>query len=383
MKHLQALLISAAMLAGSTAHANDAQRHFLDFSINLGWAAAAVEIHGDIPIVTASINRAIAHFNAGEAMIGPPYAGERRRLTQLRRRLSDYARATSRMSRRGKSTYLRNIWFSYRDSLSVIYRTEAGRQQFKKRTTCDSHIAQVGYDFGRAQIYAGHPPSRGRKSTAIQSMKQAIRNGLRVSFDGYPSRSRRDDKLCCSFGSADSWTSMLNLRMSTRPEQFDRYRDGMQRVVTRARMTCDGGSPGQVAHSRDRRRPRGGHDGPPPRHPDGPRTGHDGPRGTAGTDSFKTSWGTMTFNGRTSGVLATYTTDNGRVVGTRRGGVFRAYWVEKHSARRCKTLKDGSYYWGRADFEIRGDRITGKWGYCNNTPTRSWSGTRNRRVIKR
>ncbi|MBT8494082.1 MAG: hypothetical protein KJO07_13590 [Deltaproteobacteria bacterium] len=392
MRHLHALLVASIVLvAGSTAHANDAQRQFLDFSINLGWASAAVELHGDIDIVTASINRAIASFDAAESMIGNPYARERRGLQiSVRRKLTDYARATRGKPRRGKASYLRQIWLNYQQSLMVIYRTQSGRAQMIKRTTCDGYIAQIGYQFGRAQIFAGHPPSRSRKSVAIQNMKRAIRGGLRVSFDGYPSRSRRDDKLCCSFGGVADWHSLQNFRTTTPAGHFDRHRGRLQGIVSGARIdSCTGGNPGQVAHRRPHRRRRppttrpnpGGH---PPRGEDRPPRGGDRPTGgSLPTASFKTSWGTMTFNGRSAGTIATYTTDKGRIVGTARGTTVRGYWVETHSARRCKSRKDGSYYWGRADFQIRGDKLTGKWGYCDNAPSRSWTGTRIRTVIKR
>ncbi|MFV1962500.1 MAG: hypothetical protein ACC658_11810 [Acidimicrobiia bacterium] len=78
-----------------------------------------------------------------------------------------------------------------------------------------------------------------------------------------------------------------------------------------------------------------------------------------------------------NGVTAHVGKETGRLVGTIRGSIIEGYWVEAGSSEKCSTSKDGSYHWGRivATLEASGRRFNGKWGYCDENPTREWTGT--------
>jgi len=110
---------------------------------------------------------------------------------------------------------------------------------------------------------------------------------------------------------------------------------------------------------------------------------HTGSKSITGgkSDLWQTSQGEMTFLGDvSSGHLAEYGDDQGRVLGQYRGGVLDGYWVEEKSRQRCDTEKDGSFYWGKVLFSFDEARTSfdGYWGYCNKRPTSKWRGTSKR-----
>jgi len=97
------------------------------------------------------------------------------------------------------------------------------------------------------------------------------------------------------------------------------------------------------------------------------------------SDLWQTSQGDMTFLGDvSSGHLAEYGNDQGRVLGQYRGGVLDGYWVEEKSRQRCDTEKDGSFYWGKVlfSFDESRTRFDGYWGYCNKRPSSKWRGSK-------
>ncbi len=101
--------------------------------------------------------------------------------------------------------------------------------------------------------------------------------------------------------------------------------------------------------------------------------------GGAGTASWSTSYGVMSFPHPVAGpIRATYGTDEGRIIGEAQGTVLSGYWVEKSSSRRCDRPIDGSYHWGRIEYQFDPGfaTFTGKWGYCDAPPLQGWSGTR-------
>jgi len=68
---------------------------------------------------------------------------------------------------------------------------------------------------------------------------------------------------------------------------------------------------------------------------------------------------------------------NGRIIGKNRGNSFTGVWVQDSSGKECGSKEDGSYYWGRLKFVEDGyGGFSGKWGYCNNIPSKPWNGTR-------
>ena len=91
---------------------------------------------------------------------------------------------------------------------------------------------------------------------------------------------------------------------------------------------------------------------------------------------WDTSEGQMTIQQQGSFVTATYTQDNGRIEGTLIGNVWEGFWSEDGSAQRCDTPINGRYHWGRIRFVFDGNAFQGTWSYCNDEPTRSWTGNR-------
>ena len=93
---------------------------------------------------------------------------------------------------------------------------------------------------------------------------------------------------------------------------------------------------------------------------------------------YTTSYGDMDF--KTSGpYTATYSTDEGRIIGSLSGDTLGGIWVEKSSGQKCKTQRDGSYYWGLVKFSFTSDfnEFKGLWSYCNNPlKSRQWNGKR-------
>ena len=69
----------------------------------------------------------------------------------------------------------------------------------------------------------------------------------------------------------------------------------------------------------------------------------------------------------------TYSQDGGRIRVSRiRGATMEGYWEEQHSDRQCRN---GRYY-GRIRWTFTPEGFTGTWGYCDEAPTRAWSGKR-------
>ncbi len=96
-----------------------------------------------------------------------------------------------------------------------------------------------------------------------------------------------------------------------------------------------------------------------------------------GAPSIRGVWtsseGDITWSGTGK---ATYTNDEGRLIGSFDGTTFRGYWIEKGSARTCDSKKDGSLHWGKVEFKFNADLsvFNGAWGYCNAAPSSGWSG---------
>lgn len=91
---------------------------------------------------------------------------------------------------------------------------------------------------------------------------------------------------------------------------------------------------------------------------------------------WSTTEGEINFRQQGNRVNGRYSKDNGEVVGSISNRMLRGYWIEDNSNRRCSSAKNGRYYWGVVEFQFEGDRFNGRWGYCNDAPTSSWSGQR-------
>ena len=88
------------------------------------------------------------------------------------------------------------------------------------------------------------------------------------------------------------------------------------------------------------------------------------------------SEGDIRFHQQGNRIAGRYTNDNGELVGTLQNGTLSGYWIEDHSAQRCTTAKNGRYFWGRIEFRFSGNSFSGRWGYCDDALSGSWSGQR-------
>lgn len=86
--------------------------------------------------------------------------------------------------------------------------------------------------------------------------------------------------------------------------------------------------------------------------------------------------GDIRFRQQGNRLSGRYATDNGEIVGTVDNNVLRGFWIEDHSGRRCATPRNGRYFWGRVEFRFSGDSFSGRWGYCDEGLSGSWSGQR-------
>lgn len=93
----------------------------------------------------------------------------------------------------------------------------------------------------------------------------------------------------------------------------------------------------------------------------------------AGT--YDSSEGVITLQQSGDRITARYPNDNGEITGMLFDTTLEGFWIEDHSDRRCATAKNGRYHWGRVAFEFSDNGFSGKWGYCNDQPSRPWNGT--------
>ena len=93
---------------------------------------------------------------------------------------------------------------------------------------------------------------------------------------------------------------------------------------------------------------------------------------------WKSTEGTITFTQNGDQVKGTYPVDGGTLIGTIKSGVLDGYWIENNSSHKCKTKKDGRYYWGRIHWTFSGNSFKGQWSYCDAPVNKSasWSGSR-------
>lgn len=91
---------------------------------------------------------------------------------------------------------------------------------------------------------------------------------------------------------------------------------------------------------------------------------------------WRSSEGDIRFRQQNNRVSGRYATDNGEITGSLDNATLRGYWIEDHSSHRCNTSKNGRYHWGSIELKFDGNRFTGRWGYCNEAPTQTWSGQR-------
>ena len=96
------------------------------------------------------------------------------------------------------------------------------------------------------------------------------------------------------------------------------------------------------------------------------------PRGVEGI--WKTNEGMMILRKDGNKVTGTYNQNEGRIVGTLSNNTLDGYWIEDGSEPRCSETREGSHYWGRISFLFTPGEFNGKWSYCGEVPSRSWTG---------
>jgi hypothetical protein len=89
------------------------------------------------------------------------------------------------------------------------------------------------------------------------------------------------------------------------------------------------------------------------------------------------SEGRIAFIQSGSSVSGAYELEEGLIDGSISGNVLTGYWSQSRSLLliHCNAPRKGRYAWGRIRFVFNGSSFKGYWGYCNDEPSSSWSGT--------
>lgn len=88
-------------------------------------------------------------------------------------------------------------------------------------------------------------------------------------------------------------------------------------------------------------------------------------------------WGRLSLTRWEADVVeGSYTHENGRFVGTRRGNQVDGYWYQAQSGRACEQSRNGTYHYGRMTYRFSSDfaGFEGFWSYCDETPYQRWDG---------
>ena len=91
-------------------------------------------------------------------------------------------------------------------------------------------------------------------------------------------------------------------------------------------------------------------------------------------NEWETNWGKMHLKKTDEILEGTYSEDNGEITATFTDkDTAEGYWIEDHSDFKCDTPKKGRYYWGRLQMHFSNNRtlFDAKWGYCEDTPSKS------------
>ncbi len=102
------------------------------------------------------------------------------------------------------------------------------------------------------------------------------------------------------------------------------------------------------------------------------------PAGEAFAGRWLDGQGTITLRARGDSITGDYPFRDGRLSGTVSGRRFTGLWLQSESARRCTDARDGTFYWGRFDLTLEGDRLEGRFGYCDGPIDGPWTWTRSR-----
>jgi hypothetical protein len=175
------------------AHANLAQRHILDASINMGWATETLARDGRAATTIGDVARAMelaqAHIRALVDELRAPYGDLD--FSVVLQRLADWDRATAGSDAAAAARYVQQTYDRFRETLTVYF--DARTQGLVRDSNCDVFFAEVGFHFGRAHISALRADAAAREGH-LGNMRQAIRGGL-----------QQDQLKLCGFGVPADW----------------------------------------------------------------------------------------------------------------------------------------------------------------------------------
>ena len=95
--------------------------------------------------------------------------------------------------------------------------------------------------------------------------------------------------------------------------------------------------------------------------------------------SWTSSFGKMELSSAGNrNYTGTYQDGKAKIHGKKNGNNLTGHWIKNSSSQRCKYAIDGSYYWGTVslNFNSNNKSFNGNWGFCNDTRSGSWSGSR-------
>ena len=100
-----------------------------------------------------------------------------------------------------------------------------------------------------------------------------------------------------------------------------------------------------------------------------------------GSNPFVGKWATdfrtVSFAEAVGGQMrGTFDLNGGRIIGEVRGDIFEGYWIQDRSERTCNAVLDNSRNWGHVTLRVFGDRLAGRWGYCDEAYHANWDGKR-------
>ena len=64
----------------------------------------------------------------------------------------------------------------------------------------------------------------------------------------------------------------------------------------------------------------------------------------------------------------------GEIVGLIYDGLLVGFWFQDAGPKKCKTLRNGTYYWGTMMLEFTDTTVQGKDGNCGDAPSSPWTG---------
>ena len=101
------------------------------------------------------------------------------------------------------------------------------------------------------------------------------------------------------------------------------------------------------------------------------------------TSNWDSNWGPLEVKYDADGIAIAYYADHkgGFIYLMHQGGnIYHGHWAKTKANKKCSGQKNGrdgvmTSYYGKFVVTVTEKSFSGKWGYCDATPTESWSGT--------